>query len=796
MNIERRLKKIDGIAETDVSFATENARVRFDPRILSLAQIVNAIEDSGYSVPLSRTELAIIGMSCVNCAGNIERFLIRKVPGIVRASVNFAAEKLVVTYVPGTCDGKDIIDAVAKAGYQAVAPSESEEEADTESVARQKEVRDQTQKFIVGAAFALPLFLLSMSRDFGIIGAWSHAPWMNGFFWVLATPVQFYTGWDFYRGAMVSLRNKTANMDVLVAMGSSVAYFFSLVVLFFPTLSEHVYFETSAVIITLIKLGKMLESRAKGRTGSAIRKLMGLRPRHAAILKDGREELIPISQVRVSDIVLVRPGERIPVDGTVLEGESTVNESMLTGEPLPVDKHPGDPLTGGTINEHGFLKFRADRVGKQTALAQIIRLVESAQASKAPIQAMADRVASVFVPAVILTALLSFVLWWSFSGTFTTATIRLVAVLVIACPCAIGLATPTAIIAGTGKGAESGILFKTGEALETAAKITAVVLDKTGTLTIGKPEVSDALPLTPNCDNEMDLLKIAASAEKGSEHPLGKALVREAENRGIVLSAPTGFKAFGGQGISAIVNGEQIEVGKPEWIRQNGVDTASAGPAIRDLQNAGKSVMAVSREGMLCGLIALSDTLRAEAAETISRLREHGLRVIMLTGDTRQTAEAVSGQIHIDTFVAEVPPEEKASAIARFQKEGYKTAMVGDGINDAPALAQADLGIAIGTGTDVAIETGDVILSSGNLLGIVRAVSLSRSTMRTVRQNLFWALFYNTILIPVAAGILNPFDSLPHFLRQLHPILAAGAMALSSISVVSNSLRLSRIRLD
>jgi Cu+-exporting ATPase len=566
-------------------------------------------------------------------------------------------------------------------------------------------------------------------------------------------------------------------------------------VLCFPALGEHVYFETAAVIITLIKLGKMLESRTKGRTGGAIRKLIGLRPKTATIIENGTEKQIPLTRVKVADVVVVRPGERLPVDGVVLEGESSVDESMLSGEPLPVDKRTGDKVVGGTINGEGLLKFEANAVGSQTVLAQIIRLVQEAQGSKAPIQALADKVAAVFVPSIIALALIVFFLWWGIAGEFVPAMIRLVAVLVIACPCALGLATPTAIMAGTGKGAEKGILFKSSEALETATKLDTIVLDKTGTITMGKPAVVDIIPINPQSDTEDDLLKLAASVEKGSEHPLGKAIVNEAKTRQIELFEPKDFKASGGFGVQASVDGNAVKVGKPKWFTEMGIDIAAADNEIHSLQSQGKTAMVVVRNNALYGLISVSDTLKPESKEVIQKLHNQHLKVVMLTGDNQQTAQSIAAQVNIDEILAEVRPEEKSSEVKALQQNGKRVGMVGDGINDAPALAQADVGLAIGTGTDVAIETADVILSSGSLSGIPRAIELSRATMSTIKQNLFWAFGYNVILIPIAAGILYPFESLPNMLRQLHPILAALAMAFSSVSVVTNSLRLYKAKI-
>ena len=794
-NIERGVKKLKGVADASVNFAAENAAVSFDPQQLQLRDVVAKIQNTGFGVTTTKVEMPVTGMTCANCAANIERALNKKTAGVVNAAVNFASERVSVEYIPGVLNLDEIVAAIEKAGYGAIPPEEGLDEQDAEHKARDTEIKDQTRKFTVGVLFALPLFVFSMGRDFGLIGPWSHAPWVNWLFLVLASPVQFYTGWDYYVGGLKSLKNKSANMDVLVAMGSSVAYVYSLAVLFFPSAGAHVYFETSAVIITLIKMGKMLESRTKGRTGGAIRKLIGLSPKTATILENDIEKEIALTRVKVSDTVIVRPGERIPVDGLVLDGRSAVDESMLSGEPLPVDKQPGDMVVGGTINGEGLLRFSATRVGKETALAQIIRLVQEAQGSKAPIQALADKVAAIFVPTIIGIAFLVFFLWWGITGEFVPAMIRLVAVLVIACPCALGLATPTAIMAGTGKGAEKGILFKSSEALETATKLDTIVLDKTGTITMGKPAVVDIISLNPQFETENDLLKLAASVEKGSEHPLGKAVVKEAKARQIALLDPEDFKAAGGFGVQAEVDGHPVRVGKPKWFEETGIDIQAADQEIQALQSQGKTVMVVVKDNELCGLISVSDTLKPDSREAIRQLHDQHLRVVMLTGDNQQTAQSIAAQVNIDEILAEVRPEEKSSKVKDLQQEGARVGMVGDGINDAPALAQADVGLAIGTGTDVAIETAGVILSSGSLIGVPRAIRLSRATMNTIKQNLFWAFGYNVILIPIAAGILYPFETLPVMLRQLHPILAALAMAFSSISVVSNSLRLYKAKI-
>ncbi len=798
LNIERNLKKLQGVEDTSVNFASEQASVSFDPEQVQVNDLIKKIKDAGYGIASAKVELPITGMTCANCAMNIERTLNKKVPGVVQASVNFASERAAVQYLPNLTSVEEIIAAIRQAGFDAILPDETGEDEDVEQRARRAEIAEQTRKFIIGLVFTLPLFLWSMGRDFGLLGAWSHALWVNWAFWALATPVQFYTGWDYYTGGWKSLKNRSANMDVLVAMGSSVAYFYSLAVLLYPALGSHVYFETSAVIITLIKLGKMLEARAKGKTGNAIRKLMGLRPKTATIIKDGKEVEVSLKEVKVGDVLVVRPGEKIPVDGVVLEGNSAVDESMLTGEPIPVDKSTGDTVVGATINSEGLLKFRATKVGKDTALAQIIKLVQEAQGSKAPIQALADRVAAVFVPGVIGIATITFILWWTLGGEFVPAMIRLVAVLIIACPCALGLATPTAIMAGTGKGAEKGILFKDSEALEKATKLQTIVLDKTGTLTLGKPTVAEVIAFNTSSpvQNKKELLRIAASVEKGSEHPVGRAILKEAEKQGLELFEPEEFKASGGLGVQARINGKLVYVGKPGWFIEMGVDMVGGSDYVRTLQSQGKTLMAVVVEKELAGLIAVADSLKPESKAAVAELRGQGLKVVMLTGDNIQTARSIGEQVQVDEIVAEVRPEEKSMKVKELQSRGRMVGMVGDGINDAPALAQADVGIAIGTGTDVAMETADVILASGNLLGVSRAIQLSRATMRTVKQNLFWAFVYNIILIPVAAGLLYPLVFLPSALRQLHPILAALAMALSSITVVSNSLRLYRAKIE
>lgn len=788
--VERSVKKLDGIESADVNYANERLNVTFDNKQATPDAIVQRIREAGYDVPTLTLDLPITGMTCANCANTVSRSL-KKVEGVLSADVNYANERARVVLAPSV-ERYDLISAIQKAGYGVLETTDdAADSADAEADARQAELNHQLRRLWIGALFTIPLFLLSMSRDIGLLGEWSHAGWMNLLFWALATPVQFIVGWDYYVGGYKSLRNGMANMDVLVAMGSSAAYFYSIpIALGVSALGHHVYFETAAVIITLIVAGKVLEARAKGKTSAAIKRLIGLQPRTARVIRAEQELDIPIQHVRVGDVVLVRPGEKIPVDGVVLDGHSSVDESMLTGEPLPVDKSADDAVTGATLNKNGRLKIRATRVGKDTALAQIIRLVEDAQGSKAPIQDVVDRVSAVFVPAVITIALLTFGVWWVGTGDFTAALIRAIAVLVIACPCAMGLATPTAIMVGVGKGADVGILFRNSQALQQARDLQAIVLDKTGTITKGQPSVTDVVVSSQTDLSMEDVLRLAASAERGSEHPIGESIVQAAQSRQLTLSEPRTFEALAGHGIAATVDDYAVLVGSHKLMQARGVYLNGLESAAETMQGRGETPIWLAVDDQAVGVMSVADTLKDGSKEAVAVMHAMGLQVIMLTGDNAATAKTIADAAGIDRVIADVLPHEKSAHVKALQAEGLQVAMVGDGINDAPALAQADVGIAIGTGTDVAMETAAVTLMRGDLRAVPQAIHLSRATMRTIWQNLFWAFGYNIVLIPVAAGVLTLVSFAPAFLQQLNPMLAAFAMAFSSVSVVTNSLRL------
>ena len=750
---------------------------------------------------MTEIDAAVIGMHCANCANTVERTLKRKVPGVTVAEVNFATERVRVEFDAEQATVPAMVDALLAAGYTLVPPGDDDADDDGDSAAnseaaeaeeRQRELQQEWRAVLIGVSFGLPLFVLSMWRDFMLPGHVAlHAPWINWLFAGLATPVQVFTGWRYYTSSFKALRNGAANMDVLVALGSTVAFVWSFVVLLAPGFeNQHVYFETSAMILTLIRLGKLLEVRARGSASKAIRGLLDLAPATAHKLDANDQETdVPARQLRPGDRVAVKPGERIPADGTILSGESAVDESLISGEPVPVDKAPDDTVVGGTLNHNGRLVLRVSATGRKSVLGEIIRLVRQAQGSKPPIQALADRISAVFVPAIILIALVTLGVWLAVGASTTAAVVRMVAVLVIACPCALGLATPTAIVVGTGVGAARGILFRNGAALEIAGSLKTVMLDKTGTITEGKPTLTDWLPAADLKESDDDTLALIAGAETGSEHPLARAVVDGARERNVQPVSPDSVSSHVGAGIEATVRGRAVRVGKLEWLDAPLPDELQK--RADDLAADGKTVMAATIEGKLVGVLAVSDPLRATAREAVQRLKNLGITPIMLTGDRDATARAIARDAGSDesNVRANVSPDGKADAVvAARESTGGTVAMVGDGINDAPALAAADVGIAIGSGTDVAIEAAGITLLHADPLDVARAISLSRATLTNIRQNLFFALVYNALLIPLAAGVVPAV--------HLHPIMAALAMAASSICVVGNSLRLRRHRLD
>ncbi len=789
--VEEGLQKTPGVERAQVNFAAERAAVTFDPSRLAVRDLIEVVHGVGYGVPREKTMIPVVGMSCASCVDKVESAL-RGVEGVVSASVNLATEQAAVEFVPGVATPDDLRRAIRSAGYDALAADDAA--VDREAERRARDLRTLRIRLVGAAALSLPILWGSLPH----MGVHIWAPailhnWMVQF--LLATPVQFWAGWRFYRGMWAALRHRSADMNTLIAVGTSAAYLYSAAATFTPQWfagvgqAPAVYYETAAIIIVFILLGRYLEALAKGRTSEAIRRLIGLQARTARVVRDDAEMDVPVEDVVVGDVVVVRPGEKIPVDGVVLEGFSTVDESMITGESMPVEKTVGVEVIGATINKTGAFTFRATKVGRDTALAQIIRLVEEAQGSKAPIQRLADRVAAYFVPVVIGIALITAAVWYAFGPqpALTYALLTSVAVLIIACPCALGLATPTAIMVGTGRGAEAGILIRGGEALEIAHKITAVVLDKTGTLTRGAPAVTDVLPA--DGFDEATLLRLVGSAERGSEHPVGEAIIARARAAGVALGQASAFEAVPGHGIEAVVDGHRVVAGNLALMSRHGIALDGLAGRADILAAEGKTPMLAAVDGRAAGLIGVADTLKPHSRQVVTALHRMGLQVAMLTGDNRRTAEAIAGQVGVDRVLAEVKPDEKAAHIEALQREGHVVAMVGDGINDAPALARADLGIAIGAGTDVAIESAGIVLIGDDLRGVLSAIALSRRTMRTIRQNLFWAFAYNVALIPVAAGILYPFTGV-----LLSPVLAALAMAMSSVTVLSNSLRLHAYR--
>ncbi|MGB2798871.1 MAG: heavy metal translocating P-type ATPase [Dehalococcoidia bacterium] len=794
--IEKALSETPGVEKATVNFASESAFIEYDTSKVNLARIKNTISQLGDGVATNKSIFPVHGMTCASCVARVEDAL-SGVPGVISASVNLASDKATVEYVEGT-ELAELRRAVRGAGYELGAELQALEDVTT---AAHREIRTLRNRLIIAVIIAVAIMLIGWGPSF--VGK-------SYLLWALATPVQFWCGWRFYRGAWGALRHRTADMNTLIAVGTSAAYLYSMVAVLSPGLfaaeglALHLYFDTSAMIIALILLGRFLEARAKGQASHAIRKLIGMQPKTAVVMRNGEETKIHVDDVQVGDLILIRPGERVPVDGIVRQGYSSIDESMITGESIPVEKNVGDEVVGATINKTGSLSIEATKVGRETTLARIVKMVEEAQGSKAPVQRLADVVASYFVPVVIGIAIVTFIIWYLVgpNPALTFALLNFVAVLIIACPCALGLATPTAIMVGTGKGAEHGVLIRNGEALERSNQIGTVLLDKTGTLTRGEPVVTDVIATPPS--SEEDVLRLAASAEHGSEHPLGQAVLEAALAKKLEIRPASDFNALPGQGVEAWVEGSKLLLGNIGLMKERGFPLNEMEGEASKLFAEGKTIMFLSVDSQVVGMIALADTLKPNSKEAVDALHKMGIETVMLTGDNRRTAEAIAQEVGIDRVLAEVLPERKAAEVQRLQDEGKTVAMVGDGINDAPALAQADIGIAIGTGTDVAMETGDITLISGDLKGIVTAISLSKRTMRTIKQNLFWAFAYNTALIPVAAGVLylafgqTGVPSGLHFILGdhgfLNPIMAAAAMAASSITVVFNSLRLKRFK--
>jgi Cu+-exporting ATPase len=780
--IEKALMKLNGVTQATVNLAAEKALIDYNPEIVNQKTIENTITTVGYQVIHDKVKIQIGGMTCINCAKTIEKVLQPK-EGIYSAVVNFAAERVIVEYNSNQISLPVIKKIIIATGYEVIEEQGGGTVEDAEDKARKHYVRRLKIMLASSAIITIPILLLMW---FPVLPMEQTKLLM----FLLATPVQFIVGWTFYVGAYKGLKNKTANMDTLIAMGTSTAWIYSTVVTFLPSLfpDSAVFYDTAVMILTFILAGKLLDAVAKGRTSEAIRKIMGLQAKTARVIRDGAEIELPVEEVQVGDIIVVRPGEKIPVDGTVIDGYSGVDEKVITGESLPVEKHKGDQVIGATMNKTGTFKFQATKVGKDTALAQIINLVEDALTSKAPVQRLADTVAGYFVPIIIITATFSAFTWYFlFGATYIFSLTVFIAVLIVACPCALGLATPTAIMVGVGKGAENGILIKSGEALEIVHKLQAVVFDKTGTLTKGEPEVTDVVAI--GVFSEKQLLEFAAIAEKNSEHPLGQAIVEKAKEQDLKVVDPDDFNAIPGHGVEVKYTGKTVLLGNRKLMELNNVDISALEPKMSGFEAQGKTAMLMAVDRKVAGLIAVADVVKENSAEAVASLKKMGLEVVMLTGDNKLTANAIATQVGVDRVLAEVLPSEKANEIKRLQSEGKVVAMVGDGINDAPALAQANVGIAVGTGTDVAVETGDIVLIKNDLRDVVVAIQLSWATMRKIRQNLFWAFFYNIILIPLAAGLFYP---ILHVIFD--PVYAAAAMASSSVTVVTNASLLRRFK--
>ncbi len=785
--VERVLQAEDGVQQAHVNFATGKAFVVYDPEKIDLAAMQQAIKKAGYTVGGAKTRIGIKNLRCASCVTFIEESLLAT-PGVIRASVNVVTQLAEVEYIAGEVTLAQMRAAIEAVGYETETQAKETTPEDAEEASRKAEYRDLRNRFTVAAILATIVLLLTFGEFFPLL---KEIPTQTNLviMFVLTTPVLFWAGSRFFVGAWSAFKHRSADMNTLIALGTGAAYLYSTVATFLPSLLpeglREVYYDTTAIIIALILLGQLLEARAKGETNEAIRKLMGLQAKTARVVRGGEEIDIPIEEVLVGDIVIVRPGEKVPVDGIVVEGQSTLDESMITGESIPVGKGPGDEVIGATINKTGSFRFKATKVGKDTALSQIIQLVQQAQGTKAPIQRLADVISGYFVPVVILIAIWSFAIWFVFGPDpqLLHALVTAVTVLIIACPCALGLATPTSIMVGTGKGAENGILIRSAEALETAHKLDTIVLDKTGTITRGEPELTDVVV---NGDfSETDLLRLAASVETVSEHPLAEAIVRGAKAKGLELSTPEDFEAIPGHGVVATVEGRALTLGNLKMMAQIGASLDGLKEKAQRLADEGKTPMYVAVDGKAAGIVAVADTVKEDSREAIAHLKKLGLEVVMITGDNRRTADAIARQVGVDRVLAEVLPEDKANNVKMLQREGKVVAMVGDGINDAPALAQADVGLAIGTGTDVAIEAADITLIKGSLKGVAVAIDLSKATMRNIKQNLFGSFIYNTLGVPVAAGVLYPFFGI-----LLSPIIASAAMALSSVTVISNALRL------
>ncbi len=794
LRIEKALGETPGVKEATVNFATNLASIVFDRQKVNEAELVKKIDGLGYKAIVEKAELPVKGLSCAACVRRVES-AVKALKGVVEASANLALGRVAVEFIPGEVSLAQIKRAIEEAGYEVPEEVGQEPLSQAEKQA-EEELTGIKRQLLIGAVLAVFILLGSFKSIF---------PWLPPFFanhywlWFLATIVEFYSGWTFLRGAWLSFRHRSADMNTLVSVGTLSAYIYSVVATLLPGIfyragfKPDVYFDTSAVIIVLVLLGRYLEAGAKSRTLLSLRKLAGLEAKSARVIRNGQELEIPAREVRVDDLVVVRPGEKIPVDGLVVEGQSSVDESAISGESLPVFKQPGDEVIGATINRTGYFKFRATKVGEETVLAQIIKRVEEAQASKAPVQRLADKIASYFVPVVMSLAVLVFIIWFDFGPepALTRALLSFVSVLIIACPCALGLATPTAVMVATGRSAENGILIKSGEALEKAAEVSLVFFDKTGTLTRGQPEVTEVVAVAGISPEQ--LLELAAGGEKASEHPLAEAIIKKAKEAGLSIPEPEEFFIREGQGLEAKVNGEKILLGNFRFLTSAGINWSQAvNQKIEELENQGKTLVGVASadSGQLLGLIAVADELKEEAPAVIKELKEMGLKTILLTGDHLKTASAVGRSLGMDEVYAGLLPEEKLNIIKKFQQAGEVAAMVGDGINDAPALIQADVGLAIGSGTDIAMESADITLVSGDLKKVVTALKLSRQARRIIRQNLFWAFFYNLIGLPVAAGVLYPF-----FQITLNPMIASLAMAFSSVTVVSNSLRLRRLKI-